>query len=856
MKLDCLASVRWIGGAIFLINCCSLFAQVIVAGTVVDPDGAAVPSVKVLLKTLRGSTVEGASTTADPEGHFRLMHIPAGDYELEIPSKYGFEQYQAPIHISPSTHDLRIQLTPTVVKQEVTVAPETNGVALDPSSNRDQVSTNAQTLEKVPVFDQDYIATLTPFLDQTGVATMGVSIIVDGVEMKGTGVSASAIAEAHINSDPYSAETNRPGKGRIEIITKPGSPQLHGTLNFTFRDSVFDAKNYFAISKPFEQKRIYEGSITGPIPVDHATTFLLSGSRQEDNLQSIVRADTVSGIVAANVPTPIHNTQFAARISHDFSATHRVSLQYNVTDTISRNLGAGGLVLSQSGVNAQAREDDVIFNDRVVISPTLLNQLQLFFEKDYNPTRSVLAAQKFVVDGAFTGGGAQADLLNTENNLKINDIVSWTHKHHYLKFGVNIPNLSRRAWEDHSNRVGTFNFSSLAAYEANTPYSFTQQAGVGRAVFWMNEIGSFIQDQIQIRPNLQASIGLRYDWQTYFKSVHDFAPRFSIAYSTEDHKTVLRAGIGLFYDRSGAQPMADLKRYNGVILRSFTLLNPSYPSPYPPDTDLASLPTNLVKLANGTRIPYVTNYSVGAERQLAKGLTVSATYRGTTGVALFRSRDANAPLPPLYQALPDPQLGVLRQIESEGRQTGNAVDLTLSSIRSRWFSGLAQYTFSKTTNNTGGIAWFPANQYSLQGEYGRADFDQRHRFNLLGTLNEDHWLNLGIAAKLYSGTPYTETSGNDTFNTGILNARPPGVNRNTLESGGNVQFDLRWSHDLLSNRKASDRKPSFSLSVDAFNITNRTNYTSYVGNVQSSFFEQPTAALPGRRLQFTGRIKF
>ena len=474
-------------------------------------------------------------------------------------------------------HDLSIRLTPLVVTQDVVVAPETSQVSLDPSANRDQVSTSAGMLEKVPVFDQDYVAALTPFLDQTGVATSGVSLIVDGVEMKGTGVSASAIAEAHINNDPYSVETNRPGRGRIEIITKPGSAKLHGTLNFTFRDSVFDAKNYFAITKPFEQKRIYEGSMTGPIPVDHNTTFLLSGTRQEDNLQSVVHADTISGIVSANVPTPIHNTEFAARISHDFSPTHRVSLQYNVTDTVSENLGAGGLVLSQSGVNAQAREDDVIFNDRVVISPTLLNQLQLFFEKDHNPTRSVVAAQKIVVDGSFTGGGAQADSLNTENNLKINDIVSWSHKRHYVKFGVNIPNLSRRAWEDHSNRVGTYNFSSLMDYEANTPYSFTQQEGVGRAVFWMNEIGAFISDQIQVRPNLQASLGLRYDWQTYFKSFHDFAPRFSVAYSPGDRKTVLRAGAGIFYDRSGSQPMADLKRYNGVILRSFTLLNPTLP---------------------------------------------------------------------------------------------------------------------------------------------------------------------------------------------------------------------------------------------------------------------------------------
>jgi hypothetical protein len=711
-------------------------------------------------------------------------------------------------------------------------------------------------LEKVPVFDQDYVATLTPFLDQTGVATSGVSLIVDGVEMKGTGVSASAIAEAHINNDPYSVETNRPGKGRIEILTKPGSAQLHGTLNFTFRDSVFDAKNYFAITRPFEQKRIYEGSVTGLIPVEHNTTFLLSGSRQEDNLQSIVHADTPSGVVSANVPTPVHNTEFAARVSHDFSAAHRVSLQYNVTDTISENFGAGALVLPQSGVNSQAREDDVIFNDRVVVSPTLINQLQLFFEKDRNPTRSVLAAQKIVVDGSFTSGGAQADLLNTENNLKINDIVSWSHKHHYVKFGVNIPNLSRRAWEDGANRVGTYNFSSLSAYEANTPYSFTQQEGPGRAVFWMNEIGAFISDQVQIRPNLQASIGLRYDWQTYFKSIHDFAPRFSLAYSTPDRKTVLRGGAGIFYDRSGATPMADLKRYNGVVLRSFTLLNPTYPSPYPPDTDPATLPTNLVRLADGTRLPYITNYSVGVERQMAKGLTVAATYRGTTGIAMFRSRDVNAPLPPFYEARPDPGLGVVRQIESEGRQVGNAVDLTLSSKASKWFSGLAQYTFSHTDNNTGGIAWFPANQYSLAGEYGRADFDQRHRFNLLGTMNDDHWLNLGVAARLYSGTPYTETSGNDTFNTGILNARPPGVNRNTLESGGNVQFDLRWSHNLYSRGGAADKPLSFSLAVDAFNITNRSNFTSYVGNVQSSFFEQPTAALPARRLQFTGRIKF
>ena len=837
-------------------TCRNLSAQQNVTGTVVDPDGAAVPNVAVQLETLQGSTVEGGSAITDPQGRFRLLHIAPGNYELNIPEAYGFEHYEATVHIGAAMHDLKISLIPSVVTQDVTVAPEASQVGLDPSANRDQVSTNAESLEKLPVFDQDYIAALTPFLDQTGVATSGVTIIVDGVEMKGTGVSASAIAEAHINNDPYSVETNRPGKGRIEIITKPGSPQFHGTLNFTFRDSTFDAKNYFADTKPFEQKRIYEGSLTGPLGSGQATTFLLSGTRQEDNQESVVHADAVSGIVIANVPTPVHNTEFAARVSHDFSSTHRVSLQYNVTDTISQNLGVSGLVLAQAGVNAQAREDDVIFNDRVIVSPTLLNQLQLFFEKDHNPARSVVQAQKIVVDGMFTGGGAQADLLNTENNGKINDIVNWTHKHHYIKFGINIPNLSRRAWEDDSNRLGTYSFSSLAAYAAGTPYSFTQQAGVGRTVFWMNELGIFFEDQIQIRPNIQATIGLRYDWQTYFKSFHDFAPRGSVAYTTRDRKTVIRAGAGIFYDRSGAPPMADLKRYNGVILRAFTLLNPTYPNPYPSGADLSTLPTNLVQEANGTRIPYITNYSAGLERQLGHGMTAAVTYRGTVGVAMFRSRDVNAPLPPLYQGRPDLSLGVVRQIESEGRQLGNALEVTFNGRAAHWFSGLAQYTLSRTDNNTGGMAWFPANQYSMAGEYARADFDQRQRFNLLGVIHEDHWLNAGIAARLYSGTPFTKTSGEDTFNTGMLNARPAGVNRNTLETGSNVQFDLRWSHQLLPFHHAADKMPSFTLAVDAFNVTNRTNYSSYVGNIQSSFFDQPTAALPARRLQFTGRVRF
>ena len=831
------------------------WAQVTVKGQVSDSTGAVIPGIPVRLAAVSGSYTQ--QTTSDEVGQFRLLAVPPGRYTLSSEARDGFSASSTIVQIGRSAPSLLlIKLAVASVTQATNVDASEQTLSTDPADNHDQVYASADMLQHIPVLDQNYIAALTPFLDQSGTATSGVSIIVDGVEMKGTGVSASAIQEARINNDPYSLETNVPGKGRIEIMTKPGTPAFHGTFNFGFRDSATDATTYFATVRPQEQKRIYEGSITGPLFRLPRTNFLISGSRQEDDLEAVVHALDPIGLVDQNVMTPIRNTQIAIRATHDFTSEHRASVQYNVSDVITRNQGVGGLVEAQSGVNAQAREDDIIFNDRIILGPTLLNQLMIMLEKDHNPTRSVLSAPKIVIDGSSTSGGAQADLLNTENNMKVNDIVSFTRGRHYFRFGINIPNVSRRAWEDHTNTLGTFSFSSVANYDNGLPYSFTQQQGPGRSVFWWVEVGAFAQDQIKVLPNLQLSVGLRYDWQTYFPSAHDIAPRASVVYSPGGHQTVVRAGAGVFYDRSGALPIADLTRFNGVIIRSYTILNPAYPNPLPPGVSLSSLPTNLDKLANASHMPLSLQYSAGIEHAIQKHATLSVTYRGMTGQDLFRSRDVNAPLPPTYTVIPNPQSGFVRQIEFEGSQLQNALDLTLQGKLGRWFSGVAQYTWSHINNDTGGVAWFPANQYDNSGEYSRADFDQRHRFNLLGTFNEGHWANLGLAANLYSGIPYTETSGVDTFNTGLSNSRPAGVARNTLQAGGYADVDASWSRDVYFTRKRSESDPHMTISIDGFNLPNHVNYMSYVGNIQSSFFGTPTAALPARRFQLTAGFTF
>jgi hypothetical protein len=149
------------------------------------------------------------------------------------------------------------------VRQETTVTSTPGQISTEAADNKDAVSFTEQSLSNLPVFDQDYIGAMSRFLDPASVGTNGVSLVVNGMEVPNLGVSPPAIKEIKINQDPYSAEFQRPGRGRIEIITKPGSPEYHGTLNFIFRDAHFNARDPFAATRPPEQKTHLRGCPDG-----------------------------------------------------------------------------------------------------------------------------------------------------------------------------------------------------------------------------------------------------------------------------------------------------------------------------------------------------------------------------------------------------------------------------------------------------------------------------------------------------------------------------------------------------------------------------------------------------------------
>ena len=839
---------------VLLLSACNAVAQtgaVSISGTVIDPSGASVPESAVQLQRPPGRSLQTAHTNIS--GTFQFSAVPPGSYVLHV-QRDGFKDANVPVRVTARPGaPVTIRLELGALFTEVSADFEPTQVSTAIAENRDAATVDNNLLDKLPVFDQDYIATMSRFLDTGSIGTAGVSLVVDGMQVNNIGVTASAIKEVRINQNPYSAEFFRPGRGRIEIITKDAADAYHGTINFTFRSSYLNARDPFSLTRAPEQRRIWEGALSGPVGHSKTTSFLFSGTRQDDAQQAVVFAQGLNGPIRATVPSPRGLTQLAFRISHQFSANHAAFWQYNDREYPGHSLGVGGLVLQEAGTNPDHWEREVLFNDRLTLSSRWMNQFQILIGREHEATRSVTDAPAIVVQGAFTGGGAQVNLLRTENHIQANDIATFSSGRHVLKLGINVPDWSRRGADNSNNFGGTFYFSSLAAYAAQQPYAYQVVRGNGHVVLVQKELGGFAQDEVKVRRDLSLSLGLRYDWQNYLHDDNNFSPRLAVAWAPRSSKTtVIRAGGGVFYDRTGYGPLADLVQGNGQHLFNYLIENPSYPNSGP----LTAQPPGFVRLDPTAREPYSMQYGVTLERQLAKRTTVSAAYRGSRGVKLYRSRNINAPLPPDYLVRPDPAIGILRQIESSGRQDSNGLDLTLQGNVTRFFTGLAQYTWSRTLNNTGGIAWFPANQYDLSGEWSRADSDQHHRFNMLGTFNPGKLLNLGVGVTLSSGAPYTMTTGTDPYHTGMANARPPGVPRNSLQGPGYADLDVRWGRDFYLNKAKKDKGSVATIGLDAFDLFNHVNYAGYVGNMMSPFFMRPIAAMPPRRLQFTARFKF
>lgn len=848
-----------------------------ISGTVTDSTGAIVPGAHVALTSPTGATV--AEATTDETGGFTLLPTEAGNYSLIVSLK-GFQPFAEGVTAgSVPIAPLKIALNVATAVQQVTVNADLN-VDLTASENNGNSSVmTTGDLKDLPIFDNDYVSAMSNFLDAGDSGTGGSGLMVDGVEENRAMVSPSAVEEVVINQDPYSAQYYWPGRGQIDIITKQAADAYHGEFNFLYRNAAMNAQQNLSPNKPPEQRRIYEGDLTGPVGHSKNTMFLLSVNRQAEDLQAVVNAriaptpENPLGIYNVNVAAPTRDTEFSIKVGHQISQKQSASLMYAYQHTTNKNEGVGNQTLPEAAYNAEGREDDLVFHDNYILSAKALNQAAVVLVRNYDPIRDAQEGPRISVAGDFVGGSAQNDQVSSNYNARLQDMMTWTLGPHTLKFGVEAPHLSRRVLDDETDRDGSYTYGPTYAADGTTvvetaieneqagnPSGYSVKEGQSRFVYHRDEIGGYVQDQIKLTPWFSVTPGVRYDWENFLDNdVNNFSPRVSFAWVWDQaHAMVLRGGGGIYFDRSGAGPLLDLARYGQAKLRLLQI-SANQQALCVPVSDCAepsALAPSLETLAPDLRTPYEIQYGLSLERRVGEKGTLSVGGRMNRGVDQYRSIDVNAPLGPEYTVRPDPSYSQIRQIQSEGTQIGSALDVNYRGRFNKRFTGFAWYTWSHYANNTDGFWFFPQNQRDPDAEWGPASWQRRNHFGFYGAINPKHLLNLGVGVFANSGSPYSISTGADTYGTNLFNARPAGVARNSQIGPDYADVDLRWGYDFKLNPGELDKSPTIGLSLSSFNVLNHPNGSYVVSTLGSPDFGQATSFDPPRRMQMGFRMMF
>jgi len=440
-----------------------------ISGVVLDPSNAAIVGARV---TLHGGNFENEPSTAtDLTGHFQFSGVPPGSYEVEV-QREGFKTLISRVKVaSHSSAPLHIVLPLAELHEEVTATNSQGQLSRDASENADVITLDSLTLDSLPTIDNDVVRAVTEMLGPGG--SGGAVLIVDGVMASEAGVPASAIQEVRINQNPYSAEYSVPGKNRIEITTKNGSSDFHGSLETSFRDYRLDARNAFADTRPPERLLLFDGYLSGPLGKSKKTTFQVSASQKQDDRQAIVYAEVRSGTFIQNFANPQRSTYFFGGINRQISKGNNLAIRYSFFDWSDKGNGVGGVNLPEAASNESATRHYLYVSDRTVITPKLINEFSVRATTSESLTASVLQGQpRIVVLDGFVGGSGQTNYNELHNYLQLNETLSWSHGKHLIKAGANLPELGRYSLNDRSNFDGTFQFSSLQDCSSRGPASW------------------------------------------------------------------------------------------------------------------------------------------------------------------------------------------------------------------------------------------------------------------------------------------------------------------------------------------------------------------------------------------------
>lgn len=785
-------------------------------GQISDEFGGVIVGATVTLTDAKGVT---KTATTSGEGTYLISGLAPGKYAVQVVAA-GFANYDEPeLEITAGrTEPLNLTLKVTIEQQKVTVSADTTGVTTDPDANVGAVVLKGTDLESLPD-DPDDLAAALQALAGPAAGPNGGQIYIDGFS-GGRLPPLSSIREIRINGNPFSAEYDRPGSGRIEILTKPGTDRFRGQVSFNFNNQALNSRNPFAPTRAPYMSRNFSGNLSGPITKKKASFFVDFEKRDLDD-RAVINATVLDpnfAIVpfAATVPIPRRNWDISPRLDYQLNATNTLVARYEYEH--SDNLTIPGLPYSLPTRVYKTFTDQqtVRFTETAMLNKLTVNETRFQFNHQKTGDTANNSIPTVNVQEAFTGGGSQIGLAsNAQNRFEITNITSMLKGNHTIKFGARARTVSVNSISP-QNFGGTWTFSgtrNLANPEGLTSieaYQITQQGlaqgltaaqirllGGGATQFSITtgnpqatvkqfDFGGFVQDDWKFRPNLTISAGLRYENQTNIDSSLNFAPRIGIAWglgSGAQHHTVIRAGFGFFYDRVGENLTLNATRFDGTNQQQYTVTNLAVLNSYPvvPSVDVLQAfktPVSIYSLADDIEAPYSMQSIVSVEHQLPRNFTSSVTFSHTRTLHVLRARTLNAPLPgtfvPSVPGSGTRPLGVNNfwEYDSTGVFDQNLLIFTLNGRLNPRINFSINYALGKAQSDTDGAGTFAANPYDFTYEYGRTSNDVRHRFTLFGTFRAPWGISFNPNLIITSGTPFNITIGRDLNGDVLFTDRP------------------------------------------------------------------------------------